>query len=97
MRANTLDYYKDYLFLILAGSDSLPVFDRDTGEFLKEARTAYEQAMVEHPDSVLAEVLFEYFTYLHSIGFRIDYSDAIENKIFFDTCDYLIGFAVERL
>lgn len=95
VRANSLEYYKNYLFLLLAGSDLTPVFDYDTGVFSPEAQEAYEDFIAGHPDTVLAGVLTEYFGYLNSIGFQIDYSDPVESKVFYDTCDYLIEGALE--
>ncbi len=95
VRTNSLEYYKNYLFLLLAGSDLTPVFDYDTGAFSPEAKEAYEDFIASHQDTVLAGVLTEYFGYLNSIGFQIDYADPVENKVFYDTCDYLIQRALE--
>ncbi|HPF18161.1 MAG: hypothetical protein PHH65_07200 [Eubacteriales bacterium] len=95
VRADSLEYYKKYLFLLMAGSDHTPVFDYDTGLFSEEAKAAYEDFIVANPDTVLADVLTEYFSYLNNIGFQIDYGDPTENKVFYDTCDYLINEALE--
>lgn len=97
LRANTLEYYKDYLFLLLAGSDRSPMFDYDSGSFSPEAREAYEDFIITHPDTILAGTLTEYFDYLNNAGFHIDYADPVENKVFYDTCDYLIEKALESL
>lgn len=97
LRANTLEYYRDYLFLLLAGSDRTPVFDYETGIFSHEARAVYEDFIAASPDTVLADALIEYFTYLNNVDFSIDYSDPVENKVFFNTCDYIIERALKKL
>ncbi len=97
LRANSMEYYKDYLFLLLAGSERTPMFDYDTGSFSQEAREAYEDFIIANPDTVIAATLTEYFDYLNSAGFHIDYKDPVENKVFYDTCDYLIEKALESL
>jgi hypothetical protein len=97
LRANAMEYYEDYLFLLFAGADFSPVFDYATGEFSPEAKEAYEDFIVANPDTVLASSLTEYFAYLNDIKFVIDYSDATENKVFYDTCDYLIRGALQSL
>jgi hypothetical protein len=95
LKASALEYYKNYLFLLLAGSDSSPVFDYDTGAFSPVAREAYENFIIEHPETVLANILTEYFAYLNNIKYTIDYMNATENKVFYDTCDYLINEAAQ--
>lgn len=95
VRANSMEYYKNYLFLLLAGSDLTPVFDYDTGLFSPEAKEAYEDFIAAQPDTVLAGVLTEYFGYLNNVDFQIDYTDPVANKVFYDTCDYLIEEALE--
>jgi hypothetical protein len=97
LRANTLEYYRDYLFLLLAGSDRTPVFDYETGLFSHEARTVYEDFIAASPDTVLADALIEYFAYLNNVDFSIDYSDPVENKVFYNTCDYIIERALKKL
>lgn len=93
LKASALEYYEMYLFLLLAGSDSSPVFDYDTGAFSPIAREAYEDFMIENPQTVLTNVFTEYFAYLNNIKYTIDYLNATENKVFYDTCDYLINKA----
>lgn len=95
LKSSALEYYKEYLFLLLAGSDLSPVFDYDTGEFSPIAREEYENFMIENPQTVLAGVLTEYFSYLNNIKYTIDYMNATENKVFYDTCDYLINEATQ--
>lgn len=97
LKASALEYYKEYVSLLLAGSDRSPVFDYDTGEFSAIAREAYENFMVENPQTVLAGILTEYFSYLNNIKYTIDYMNATDNKVFYDTCDYLINEAVQSL
>lgn len=97
LRANAVEYYEDYLFLLLAGTDYSPLFDYTTGEFSPAAKEAYEDFIVANPDTVLASTLTEYFSYLNDIKFIIDYNDPTENKVFYDTCDYLIQDALQRL
>jgi len=97
LRANTEQYYREYLFLLLAGSDHTPVFDYGTGQFSQDAKSVYEDFIHAEPDTVLADALVEYFSYLNSVNFVIDYEDAVENKIFFDTCNYITERALEKL
>ncbi|NCU33338.1 MAG: hypothetical protein EOM23_10525 [Candidatus Moranbacteria bacterium] len=93
LKASALEYYEMYLFLLLAGSDSSPVFDYDTGAFSPIAKEAYEDFMIEYPQTVLTSIFTEYFAYLNNIKYTIDYLNATENKVFYDTCDYLINKA----
>lgn len=93
LKESALGYYKNYLALLLSGSDNSPVFDYQTGEFSPLIMDTYEDFIVENPESISAEILLEYFSYLNSIKFTMDYMDATENKIFYDTCDYLINKA----
>lgn len=95
LKTSALDYYKSYLFLLFAGSDNSPVFDYQTGEFSPDAKEAYETFMIAHPETVLASALTEYFAYLNSIKYTIDYTNATENKVFYDTCNYLIDEAAK--
>jgi len=80
----------------LAGSDKSPVFDYDTGMFSSEARDAFETFVIEQPETILAKTLTEYFSYLNNIKYTIDYMNATENKVFYDTCDYLINEAIKN-
>lgn len=97
LRANAMEYYEDYLFLLFAGADHSPLFDYATGEFSLAAKEAYEDFIVANPDTILASSLTEYFAYLNDIKFVIDYNDPTENKVFYDTCDYLIRGALQSL
>ncbi|NCB42343.1 MAG: hypothetical protein EOM59_06955 [Clostridia bacterium] len=96
LNASTLEYYKNYLFLLLAGSDKSPVFDYDTGVFSSEARDAFEIFIIEQSETIIAKTLTEYFSYLNNIKYTIDYMNATENKVFYDTCNYLINEAIKN-
>lgn len=95
LNASALDYYKYDLFLLLAGSDNSPIFDYETGEFSPLAQEAYGNFIVENPETVLADILTEYFSYLNSTKYTMDYKSSTENKVFYDTCDYLINKATQ--
>lgn len=90
LKASATEYYKNYVTLLLSGNDYSPLFNYETGEFSPLARDAYENFIVEHPETITAGILTEYSAYLNSIKYTMDYMDATENKVFYDTCDYLI-------
>ena len=86
-------YYEYYINAILMGTTSTPLLDYETGQMSEEAKAAYVEFCQEAPDTVTAWAINEYFTYLDSIGFKLDYKDATESKVYFDTCTYIVSEA----
>ncbi|HAF60171.1 MAG TPA: hypothetical protein DCK81_03410 [Clostridiales bacterium UBA9856] len=66
-------------------------------EFSEPAKTAYQNFMLSEPAAVLTWVLKEYFTYLNSIDYTLDFNDSTMSKVFFDTCDWLVSEAEKRV
>jgi len=90
-------YYGSHINTLVMGTNGTPVFDYQTHEFSGEAREAYAAFINAHKDSVTAWALLEYFTYLESINYTMDYNDKAASKSFFDTCDWLVAEAGERV
>ena len=82
---------------IIKASSEIELFDYETKTFSEDARAAYVDYMRAHPDTALTEVLKEYFSYLASINFILDYNDKTMSKVFFDTCDYLVSIAEKKV
>jgi len=61
------------------------------------SKDAYQGFMLQEPDSVLSWVLNEYFTYLYSINYQLDFNNSAMSKVFFDTCDWLVSEAEKRV
>ena len=78
--------YGSYMNTMVMGTNGTPIFDYKTHAFSEDANIAYTAFINRYPDSVTAWALKEYYTYLNSIQFTMDYND----KIFFDTCDWLV-------
>lgn len=97
IKTDALWLYTTYINTILMGTTNSPIFDYNTKVFSEDARAAYEDYMRAHPDTTLTHVLKEYFSYLASIGFILDYGDKTMSKVFFDTCDYLVSTAEKRV
>lgn len=89
--------YTTYVNTILMGTTNTPIFDYKTKAFSVDAEEAYKDYMRANPDTILTEVLNEYFAYLTSIDFTLDYNDKTMSKVFFDTCDYLVSIAEKRV
>lgn len=82
--------YGYYLNAMIMGTNATPIFDYKTSVFSEDAKLAYETFITQYPDSTTAWALKEYFSYLNSIQFKMDYNDKIESKQFFDTCTWLV-------
>jgi len=82
--------YGYYLNAMVMGTNGTPIFDYKTNSFSEEAKIAYEAFINQYPDTATSWALKEYFTYLNSIKFKMDYNDKISSKLFFDTCDWLV-------
>ena len=89
--------YTSHLNTLLMGTTNTPIFDYGTKEFSVSAKTAYRNFILSEPDAVLTWVLKEYFTYLNSIDYTLDFNDSTMSKVFFDTCDWLVSEAEKRV
>jgi hypothetical protein len=95
--ADAMWIYTSHLNTLLMGTTNTPVFDYATKEFSEAAKTAYQNFILSEPDAVLTWVLKEYFTYLNSIDYTLDFNDSTMSKVFFDTCDWLVTEAEKRV
>jgi hypothetical protein len=89
--------FTSHLNILLMGTTNSPVFDYTTKVFSLVAKDAYQGFMLQEPDSVLSWVLNEYFTYLYSINYQLDFNNSAMSKVFFDTCDWLVSEAEKRV
>lgn len=89
--------YGNYMNAMVMGTNGTPVFDYKTHAFSEAAKTVYAAFINKYPDSTTAWALTEYFTYLDSIRYTMDYNDKISSKLFFDTCDWLVSEAGKRV
>ena len=90
-------YYEYYINAILMGTTSTPLLDYETGQMSEDAKAAYIEFCQDAPETVTAWAINEYFTYLDSIDFTLDYKDASESKVYFDTCTYIVSEAGESV
>ena len=96
IQEETAGIYDHYLKAILMGTTENPVFNYDNGSFNDEAQNAYIDFTAAYPDTTVADIMNEYFAYLSSIHFILDYKDAAEITVFSDTCVYLVSEARKR-
>ncbi len=89
--------YENYMIVLFMGTNGTPIFDYKTHAFSEEAKTAYAAFINKYPDSITTWALTEYFTYLNSIAFTMDYNDKISSKLFFDTCDWWVSESGKRV
>jgi hypothetical protein len=89
--------YGNDMNALAMGTNGTPIFDYKTHAFSETAKTAYAAFINKHPDSTTAWALTEYFTYLDSIQYTMDYNDKISSKLFFDTCDWLVSESGKRV
>ncbi|HVI43059.1 MAG TPA: hypothetical protein VM577_20825 [Anaerovoracaceae bacterium] len=89
--------YGNYMNALVMGTNGTPIFDYKTNAFSEEAKTVYASFINKYPDSATAWALTEYFTYLDSIQYTMDYKDKISSKLFFDTCDWLVSESGKRV
>ena len=89
--------YGNYMNAMVMGTNGTPIFDYKTHAFSDDAKTAYASFINKFPDSTTAWALTEYFTYLDSIGYTMDYNDKVSSKLFFDTCDWLVSESGKRV
>lgn len=89
--------YGKYMNALVMGTNGTPLFDYKSHGFSESAKTAYASFINKYPDSTTAWALTEYFTYLDSIRYTMDYNDKVSSKLFFDTCDWLVSESGKRV
>jgi hypothetical protein len=97
LRDDLIWIYGNYMNALVMGTNGTPIFDYKTHEFSEEARSAYAAFINKFPDTTTAWALTEYFTYLDSIRYNMDYNDKVSSKLFFDTCDWLVSESGKRV
>ncbi len=89
--------YGNYMNALIMGTNGTPIFDFKTYAFSDEAKAAYAAFINKFPDSATAWALTEYFAYLDSIQYSMDYNDKVSSKLFFDTSDWLVSESGKRV
>lgn len=89
--------YEYYINAILMGTTGTPIFSYQDGMFSEDAKNAYIGFSSEYPDTLITTIFNEYFSYLESINFKLNYKNTTEVKIFYDTCTYLVSEAGKRV
>lgn len=89
--------YRNYINTLAMGTNATPIFDYKTYAFSGDAKEAYAAFINLHPDSTTAWALTEYFAYLESIGYSLDYNNKENSKVYFDTCDWLVSESGKRV
>ena len=89
--------YGNYMNALVMGTNGTPIFDYKTNAFSEDAKAVYAAFINKYPNSTTAWALTEYFTYLDSIQYTMDYNDKISSKLFFDTCDWLVSESGKRV
>ncbi len=89
--------YGNYMNALIMGTNGTPIFDYKSHAFSDDAKTAYAAFINKFPDSTTAWALTEYFTYLDSIQYNMDYNDKVSSKLFFDTSDWLVSESGKRV
>jgi len=97
IRDDLIWIYGKYMNALVMGTNGTPIFDYKTHAFSESAKTAYASFINKYPDSTTAWALTEYFTYLDSVGYAMDYNDKVTSKLFFDTCDWLVSESGKRV
>lgn len=97
IKEDALWMYGNYLSVMLIGTIGTPVFDYRTHNFSEKAETDYTAFLAQYGESTTGWAIKEYFTYLESIGYTMDYNDTTSSKLFFDTCDWLVSEAGKRV
>jgi len=89
--------YSTYLDLIMMGTTNSPIFDYTTGEFNSQAKSAYDGFLKENKATTIAWALEEYFDYIASIDYTMNYKDSTASKLFFDSCHGIRVAAEKRV
>jgi len=88
--------FEYYIRAMLMGTAGTPIFEQGSGDFKEDARNSYAELASAFPDTSVASVIDEYFEYLDSVNFNLDYKNSDENTAFSDTCAYLVSEAGKR-
>lgn len=97
IKEDALWIYGNDMNAMIMGSNGSPVFDYKTHQFSGDAQKAYTNFINKYPDSVTTWALTEYFSYLNSIDYSMDYNDKVSSKLFFDTCSWLVSESGKRV
>ena len=97
LKANLTWYYEYYVNYMITGNADRPIFTYDKGKFNEYAQSAYLRGAQSNPDTATAWAINEFFDYLNSIGYELNYKDAEESKIYYDTCAYIKKEAAKRV
>lgn len=90
--------YEYYINYMLLGTAECPVFEGEEHTFSEEAKEVYTELAQENPQTITAWAVNEFFDYLNSIRFKLDYgNDAEAAKVYYNTCSYIVGEAGKRL
>lgn len=89
--------YEYYINFMLKGSTVNPVFSYETGEFTQTAKDSYAALANKNPDTVTAWVVEEFFAYLESVDYNLDYENVVETKTYYDTCSYINSEAGKKV
>lgn len=89
--------YSSYLNMIFMGTTNSPVFNYETGEFSAAAKETYTGFVKENPESSLTWAMEQYFSYLDSIAYKIDFKDSVMSKAFFDNCSRIVSETEKRV
>ena len=90
--------YEYYINYMLLGTADAPVFGTEDHLFKETAKAIYTELAQAEPDTTTAWAVNEYFNYLESVDFRLDYKqDADAAKVYYDTCSYIVDKAGKLL
>lgn len=89
--------YEYYINLMLKGSTLNPTFAYETGEFTQTARDAYAALANKNADTVTAWAVNEFFVYLESVNYHLNYENTAETKVYYDTCTYIVATAGKKV
>lgn len=97
IKENATWMFENYINTMIMGTNGTPVFNYKTYEFSVDAKNAYIAFINKNPETTTTWVLIEYFSYLESTGYTMDYNDKVSSKSFFDTSDWLVSEAGKRV
>ncbi|MDD4390522.1 MAG: hypothetical protein PHW03_06940 [Eubacteriales bacterium] len=89
--------YEYYINFMLKGSTVNPVFSYETGEFTQTAKDNYAALANKNPGTVTAWAVEEFFTYLKSVDYNLNYENPVETKVYYDTCTYINSEAGKKV
>ena len=97
IREEAVWIYRNYINTMLMGMNNTPAFDYETGAYNQEALDAFAAFLQQNQNTTTGWVLEEFFAYLDSIQYKMDYNDSTETKSFYDTCSWLVSEAGKRV